>query len=115
MEWVLTTGFLEQVFRNEQVRRPPRHQEPGPGVGPLIRARRGVSADGLHRPTPPKARVAALVLYIYMPPPRPQAVPPRNFTARRPPHGAGLTARPTSSRATPTSFSCRAYSHHCSF
>ena len=21
MEWVLTTGFLEQVFRNEQVRR----------------------------------------------------------------------------------------------
>jgi hypothetical protein len=26
----------------------PRHQGPGPGVGPLIRACRGVSADGLH-------------------------------------------------------------------
>jgi hypothetical protein len=30
-----------------------RHQEPGPGVGPLIRARRGVSAGGLHPPPPP--------------------------------------------------------------
>jgi hypothetical protein len=48
MEWVLTTGFLEQVFRNEQVRRDIRNR-----VGPLIRARRGVSADGLHRnPSP---------------------------------------------------------------
>jgi hypothetical protein len=55
------TGFLEQVFRNEQVRRDIRNR-PGPGVGPLMRARRGVSADGLH-PIPPQKPAAALVLY----------------------------------------------------
>jgi hypothetical protein len=57
MEWVLTTGFLEQVFRNEQVRRDIRNR-PGPGVGPLMRARRGVSANGLHPHPPPKPAAA---------------------------------------------------------
>jgi hypothetical protein len=45
MEWVLAMGFLEQVFRNEQVRRDI-SQEPGPGVGHLIRGCREVRAGG---------------------------------------------------------------------